>query len=268
MSFVPLFSLCHRPPDCLTLCPLPPHHLALSATRPTCIDCSSPSHHVFCHPLSLCCLPTPLVVLSTARSPPYILYLALIVAFILFSLPPPPRHLFQRPLNNITTMECPCPSLPLNTVFICHCCCLPLHPLPPSNTARCRSRQMPSLTPPPSCLHLSLPPPSLSFILAIKHHHPPLPPATAAIKHHLCCHHRRSLPSSIAVSIKCLQMPPPHLNISAHRRRQRLQRQAESGARGQCLMTVMVRVAAVLDDGSASSGCQQRSMNFWKGRGA
>jgi hypothetical protein len=116
----------------------------------------------------------------------------------------------------------------------------------------------------PSCLHLSPPPPSPSSIATVKHCRPPLPAVAAAIKCHLCrC---RPLPSSIASPIKCLQMPPPLLNNSAHCRRWQLQREAESSGREQCLMTVMAGVAAVAGGGSASSSCGRWSMNFWKVR--
>jgi hypothetical protein len=92
---------------------------------------------------------------------------------------------------------------------------------------------------------------------------PPLPPTAVAVKCHIF--HCHSLPSSIAASIKRLQTPPPHMNIAAHRRWQRLQQEPESVGRGQCLMTVMVGMAAAAGGGSASGGCGRRSMNFWKG---
>ena len=82
----------------------------------------------------------------------------------------------------------------------------------------------------------------------------PLPPAAVAIKCHLC--RRRPSPSSLAASFKCLQMPRFHLHVSAHRRQQRLQREAESSGRRQCFMTMMVGVAAVAGGGSAGVGCR------------
>ncbi len=152
----------------------------------------------------------------------------------------------------------------------------------------------PSVTTIKHHLHLSLPPRSLFLSIATINHRPLLQPSNAIfaaiIFHHLnfichqnhlplcpsppsntaTCHchsllqlsntifatgHRCPLPSFIAASIKCLQMPPPHLNVSAHCRWWRLQRKAENGGRGQCLMTVMVGVAAAAGRGSASSGC-------------
>jgi hypothetical protein len=70
VSFAPLFLLCCRPPDRLALCLPPPWRLASSATRSSCVVCSSSSHCVFCYPLASHHLPPPHSVLSTARLPP------------------------------------------------------------------------------------------------------------------------------------------------------------------------------------------------------
>jgi hypothetical protein len=117
-----------------------------------------------------------------------------------------PAHYYYQTLSSSVTA----------TAFpIVHC----RHQKPPAATAvkrhLCRCRPL------PSCLHLSLLPPSPSSIAAFKHRCPPLPPAATDIKCHLC--HRRPSLLSIAASIKCLQMPPPHFNLSAHRRRWWLQ---------------------------------------------
>ena len=168
-------------------------------------------------------------------------------------MPPPPwnapaYHYDQTPPSSDTAAAFP----------IVHCCC---QILLAAAAIKCHLYCRRSS---PSCLHLSLPLPSLLSITVIKHCHPPLPPTAAAVKCHLC---HCPLPSSIATSIECLQMPPPHLNVSTHCRWQRLQREAESGGRGQCLMVVMVGVAAAVGSGSASGSCGRQSMIFWKGGG-
>jgi hypothetical protein len=195
MSFATLFSFCCWPTNCLALCSPLPHCPVLSATCTSCIICSSPTHCVFHHLLASLCLPPTLVVLSTDPLAPYIIYLDLNVAFILHSLPPLPCCLSQRPLNATSTMEPPCPSLPLNTVLTCHCHHLPCCPLPLSTTPCCCSHQMPSLLPPPFAIFSSSV--TTAAFPVIHHHHQTPPPAIAT-----CCHSHQ-MPS----------LPPPPFAI-------------------------------------------------------
>ncbi len=193
VSFSPLFSLYRWLPDCLALCPLPPHCLALST--PACLALSAPPALVM---FSAACLPRvvylPLLVIHCPLAP-YIPYLNLIVAFILLSLPPLPCCLPQRLLNATSTMEHPHPSILLNTILICHQHHLPLCPLPPSNTARCHSHQTPSLPPPPFAVLSSS---VTATALPIIHRHRQTPPP--AIATHCCSHQTPSLlPPSFAV---------------------------------------------------------------------
>ncbi len=171
-------------PDCLTSstpssCCVLPHLIALrnvllppllvvslATQSPHIVSSAAPSPPIVHHPLTLSCpflpllscfLPHACLASSTCPScciihcplTPYILYLNLIVAFILLSLPPLHHRLLQRQwlLNTTSTTKHPQPSLPLNIVFICHRRRLPCCPSPPSNTARCRSCQTPSSLP-------------------------------------------------------------------------------------------------------------------------
>ncbi len=185
-------------PNHLVLCSLLPHCPALSATCTSCIICSSPTHCVSPRLLASLCLPPTLVVLSTDPLAPYIICLDLIVAFILYSLPLPPCCLSQRLLNATSTMDPPCPSLPLNTVLTCHCHHLSCCPLPPSTTACCHSHQTPSLPPPTFAIFSSSV--TTAAFLVIHHHHQTPPPAIAT-----CCHSHQmpSLPPPPFVAFHC-----------------------------------------------------------------
>ncbi len=188
---------------------------------------AAPSPCIVYHPLVSCCLLLPLLscflppaylASSTSSSccvihcplAPYILYLNLIVAIILLSLPLPPHHLSQRPLNATSTMECPRPSLPSNTIFICHGCCLPSCPSPPY------SGQMPSLPPPlfailssfvtaaafPIHCHHQTPPPAIATRWCSCQMPSLLPPPFAAFHH--CVH---QTPSNTTALFECLCSP-------------------------------------------------------------
>jgi hypothetical protein len=158
--------LCPPLPNCLVLFPLPPSSRCV-VNHPIALHCvlHSPiaSHCLLPTRLTLSTLP-PLLLFPKALLP-CIVFLPLLLCYPLpacplhtlpqfdccihpHSLPTPPCCLLQRLLNTTSTIECTHPSLSLNTIFICHPCRLPCCPLPPSNTARCRSCQMPSSPPP------------------------------------------------------------------------------------------------------------------------
>jgi hypothetical protein len=147
---------------------LPPAHLRMSATSPLVI---------FSAACLSCIVYLPLLLRYLLPACHLKLYLNLIFAFILLSLPSPPCHLSQRPLKATSTMERPHPSLPPNTVFICHCCHLPHCLLSPSDTACCCSYQTPSLPLPPfAILSLSV---TAATVLVVHCRPQTLPPAIA-----------------------------------------------------------------------------------------